>query len=104
MSSKTKSGLNPIEMAIIRLISKQELAEPKRPIAWKSNGSPASICVGVIEYKNERPHHNLQIEPHRPLFDILGVVLDPLLQFFDESISPRNPLICAHPVRPGFTR
>src|SRR5436190_3147682 len=38
------------------------------------------VCVFVEETLQEREPHDLQIEPHRPIFDVVQVVLDALLE------------------------
>src|ERR1700730_17541731 len=40
----------------------------------------ASICAGIVENVHDRPQDNIQVKPHRPLFDIFDVIFNPLPQ------------------------
>lgn len=54
----------------------------------------------AFEYRQK---NNFDIEPHAPLANVFEVKLHTFLHFSSVSVSPRQPLICAQPVIPGFT-
>ena len=62
------------------------------------------VSIRIAQQDDESPEHNLQIEPDRPILDIVKIVLKALGQLLPGSVSPRQPLTCAQPVMPGFTR
>ena len=62
-----------------------------------------SICRFVNEAFEYRQENDFDIEPDAPFADVLKVELDAFSIFSSVSVSPRQPLICAQPVMPGFT-
>ena len=62
-----------------------------------------SIRVVVAHDDEDGLEDDDEVEPQRPVAQVVEVVLDAAIILSRVSVSPRKPLTCAQPVMPGLT-
>ena len=77
-------------------------------MARRANGRASSPTEGLVrvlhvEQADRRQEQDVEVEPQRPVLDVVEVVFDAEPDLVVVSTSPRQPLICAQPVTPGLT-